>query len=189
MQDIKNIIETLLFVSDTPLTIEKIKTILLCETELIKDSINLLVDEYKKRDGGVTLEFVAGGYQLRTKPEYRKWVKILKKGPENLKLSKAALETLSIIAYRQPVIRSDVEYIRGVDSGGVIRYLLEKKLVRVTGRKDIAGRPMLYGTTRFFLELFNLKSLKDLPPPDEIKSLEKQDQVPEDKDQEVTNDE
>ncbi len=173
MHDIKNIIETLLFVSESPLTIEKFKTILLCETQLIRDNILELQSEYEKRDGGFFLENVAGGYQFRTKSQYKKWVKILRKGPENLKLSKASLETLSIIAYRQPVIRSDIEYIRGVDSGGVIRYLLEKKLVRVSGRKEIAGRPMIYSTSRYFLELFNLKSLKDLPPPDEIKNLDK----------------
>jgi segregation and condensation protein B len=180
MEDIKNIIETLLFVSENPLSIDKIKSLLLCETQLIKDNITELLEEYEKRDGGIVLENVAGGYQFRTRTRYKRWVKLLKKGPEHLKLSRASLETLSIIAYRQPVIRSDVEYIRGVDSGGVIRYLLEKKLVRVSGRKDIAGRPMIYSTTRFFLELFNLKSLKDLPPPEEIKNLDKNRDEPKD---------
>jgi segregation and condensation protein B len=129
-----------------------------------------LAEEYDRRGGGFEIRQVAGGFQFRTRSEYSEWVKKLLK-PSPAKLSRAALETLAIIAYKQPIIRADVEHIRGVDCGGVLRMLLEKKLVRVLGRKDIPGRPMIYGTTRQFLEVFNLKDLRDLPSPKEIESL------------------
>jgi segregation and condensation protein B len=113
---------------------------------------------------------VAGGFQFRTRPEYSQWVKKLI-APKPTRLSKAALETLAIIAYKQPIIRSEIEHIRGVDSGGVLRMLLEKNLIRVMGRKEIPGRPLIYGTTRHFLEVFELKNLKDLPTPKEIEEM------------------
>ena len=116
------------------------------------------------------LNQVAGGYQIRTRPEYMEWIKRLLQ-PKPLRLSKAALETLAIIAYKQPVIRSDVEHIRGVDCGGVLRVLLERKFIRVLGRKEIAGRPLIYATTKRFLEVFDLKNLKDLPTPKEIEEF------------------
>jgi segregation and condensation protein B len=98
------------------------------------------------------------------------WIKLLLQ-PKPLRLSKAALETLAIIAYKQPVIRSDVEHIRGVDCGGVLRVLLERKFIRVLGRKEIPGRPLIYATTKRFLEVFDLKNLKDLPTPKEIEEF------------------
>ena len=116
---------------------------------------------------GIFLSEVAGGYQIRTRPEYHEWVKRLLK-PNPHRLSDAALETLAIIAYKQPIIRSDIEHLRGVDCGGVLRVLMEKKLVRVLGRKEIPGRPLIYATTKHFLEVFELKNLKDLPSPKEI---------------------
>jgi segregation and condensation protein B len=171
MEDIKNIIESLLFVSENPLTIGSIKNVLTIEDpKEIRIALKELADDYEKRDGAVLLHEVAGGFQIRTRPEYNQWVKRLIQ-PKSSRLSKAALETLAIIAYKQPIIRNDVEHIRGVDCGGVIRILLEKKLVRVLGRKEIPGRPLIYGTTKQFLEVFDLKNLRDLPTPKEIEEL------------------
>ena len=170
-KDIKNIIESLLFVAENPLTIERIKAALtFADTKEIRDALKKLSNEYEERKGGFFLREVAGGYQFRTKPEYTEWIKRLIQ-PKPFRLSKAALETLAIIAYKQPVIRSDIEHIRGVDCGGVLRMLLERKLIRILGRKEIPGRPLIYATTKLFLEVFDLKDLKDLPTPKEIEDL------------------
>jgi len=171
MEDLKNIIESMLFVSEDPLTIDRIKNVLtFADTKEIRNALKVLLDEYESRKGGFFLHEVAGGYQIRTRPEYTEWIKRLVK-PNPRRISKASLETLAIIAYKQPVIRSDIEHIRGVDCGGVIRMLLERKLVRVLGRKKIPGRPLIYATTKQFLETFDLKDLKDLPTPKEIEEL------------------
>lgn len=172
-ENIKYIIESLLFVSETPLTLEQLKRILEnVDTPTIKDAIGQLAMEHEQRDGGFVLREVAGGYQFRTQERFNEWIKRLVK-PSAPRLSKAALETLAIIAYNQPIIRSDIEHIRGVDSGGVIRMLMERKLIRVLGRKEIPGRPLIYATTKHFLEVFELKDLKDLPTPKEIEELSK----------------
>jgi segregation and condensation protein B len=171
MENIKHIIESLLFVAEEPLTLDKIKRITVpAEVKDIKDALTALSTEYEARPGGFYLDEVAGGYQIRTRPEYNEWIRKLIK-PRPLRLSKAALETLVIIAYKQPIIRSDIEHLRGVDCGGVLRVLLERKLVRVLGRREIAGRPLIYATTKHFLEVFDLKNLKDLPTPKEIEDL------------------
>ena len=172
-EDLKYIIESLLFVSETPLTVDQVKGILEnADTSAIRSAIEELITEYGQRDGGFVLRQVAGGYQFRTQGRYNEWIKRLVK-PSAPRLSKAALETLAIIAYNQPIIRSDIEHIRGVDSGGVIRMLMERKLIRVLGRKEIPGRPLIYATTKHFLEVFELKDLKDLPTPKEIEELSK----------------
>jgi segregation and condensation protein B len=171
MDDIKNIIESMLFVADEPLSIDRLKKIIgQAETKEIRHALEELQADYDARRGGFYLNQVAGGYQIRTRSEYVEWIKRLLQ-PKPLRLSKAALETLAIIAYKQPVIRSDVEHIRGVDCGGVLRVLLERKFIRVLGRKEIAGRPLIYATTKRFLEVFDLKSLKDLPTPKEIEEF------------------
>jgi segregation and condensation protein B len=171
MENLKNIIESLLFVTDDPLSIDRIKTILTqADRKEIRAALKTLADEYDARKGGFFLREVAGGFQIRTRPEYREWIKRLIQ-PKAFRLSKAALETLAIVAYKQPVIRSDIEYIRGVDCGGILRTLLERKLIRVLGRKEIPGRPLIYATTKQFLEVFDLKDLKDLPTPEEIEEL------------------
>ena len=168
MESLKNIIESLLFVADTPLSLDRIKEVLEIEdTKDIRNALEQITQEYQERQGGIFLSEVAGGYQIRTKPEYHEYVKRLLK-PNPHRLSNAALETLAIIAYKQPVIRSDIEHLRGVDCGGVLRVLMEKKLIRVLGRKEIPGRPLIYATTKHFLEVFELKNLKDLPTPKEI---------------------
>jgi len=171
MENIKQIIESLLFVAEEPLTVDKIKRITAhAETKEIKDALAALSAEYDLRPGGFYLDEVAGGFQIRTRPEYNEWIRKLIQ-PRPLRLSKAALETLVIIAYKQPIIRSDIEHLRGVDCGGVLRVLLERKLIRVLGRREIAGRPLIYATTKHFLEVFDLKNLKDLPTPKEIEDL------------------
>jgi segregation and condensation protein B len=170
-EDLKYIIESLLFVSETPMTMDHLKGIIEGEdTAALRIALDELMAEYERRDGGFLLKQVAGGYQFRTQGRYNEWIKRLIK-PSAPRLSKAALETLAIIAYNQPIIRSDIEHIRGVDSGGVIRMLMERKLIRVLGRKEIPGRPLIYATTKHFLEVFELKDLKDLPTPKEIEEL------------------
>ena len=169
-QELKNIVETLLFVADTPLSTDRIKSIVSADAKAIKDVLSQLAMEYEERKGGFSLMEIAGGYQIRTRPEYSEWIKKLVQ-PNPLRMSKAALETLTIIAYKQPIIRSEIEHIRGVDSGGILRMLLELKLIRVLGRKEIPGRPLIYSTTKRFLEIFGLMDLKDLPTPEEIKGL------------------
>jgi len=171
MDNLKHIIESLLFVADEPLTLERFKKIIThAETQQIRNALTALTAEYEERLGGFFLDEVAGGYQIRTRPEYTEWIKRLIQ-PRPLRLSKAALETLVIIAYKQPIIRSDIEHLRGVDCGGVLRVLLERKLIRVLGRREIAGRPLIYATTKHFLEVFDLKTLRDLPTPKEIEEL------------------
>ena len=171
MDDLKNIIESLLFAADEPLTIDRLKNIITgAETKAIRMMLDELEADYEARQGGFFLKEVADGYQIRTRPDYKEYIRRLLK-PKPQRLSKAALETLAIIAYKQPVIRSDIEHIRGVDCGGVLRVLLERQFIRVLGRKDIPGRPLIYATTKRFLEVFDLKNLKDLPSPKEIEEF------------------
>ncbi|MFC1828785.1 SMC-Scp complex subunit ScpB [Thermodesulfobacteriota bacterium] len=171
MDDLKNIIESLLFVAEVPLTVDRIKNVItVADIREIREALSTLSTEYNTRRGGFLLREVAGGYQFRTRPEYVEWIKRFL-NPNPPRISKAALETLAIIAYKQPVLRSDVEKIRGVDCGGVLRSLLERKLIRILGRKELPGRPLIYGTTKQFLEVFDLKDLKDLPTPKEIESM------------------
>ena len=177
MDNIKHIIESLLFVAEEPLSVDRFKKALDNDnTEEIRTTLRKLGEEYEARKGGFYLREVAGGYQLRTRPEYNQWVKKLLQ-PKPPRLSKAALETLAIVAYKQPIIRSSIEHIRGVDCGGLLRMLLERNMIRVLGRKEIPGRPLIYGTTKRFLEVFDLKDLKDLPTPREIEELTGSDNV------------
>ncbi|MBF0225557.1 MAG: SMC-Scp complex subunit ScpB [Desulfobacterales bacterium] len=171
-KNIKSIIECIFFVSEAPLSITQIKKVIPnFESKEITEAILDLKNEYEHRKGGFYLCEVAGGYQFRTRPEYKEWVALMVK-PSPIRLSKAALETLAIIAYKQPVIRSDIEYIRGVDSGNSVRLLLERKLIKILGRKDVPGRPIIYGTSKEFLEIFGLKDIKDLPFPQDIPNVQ-----------------
>jgi segregation and condensation protein B len=168
MEDLKNIIESLLFVSETPLSMDRLKTILNgADGKEIRDTLQQLTVEYEHRNGAFYLCEVAGGFQIRTKSAYSEWIKLLLH-PTSSRLSQPALETLAIIAYKQPIIRAEIEQLRGVDCGGVLRLLMEKRLIRVLGRKEIPGRPLIYATTRQFLEMFELKDLKELPTATEI---------------------
>lgn len=172
-QELKYIVESLIFVAEGPLSFEKIKALLPdFESSAIREAITDLMAEYESRKNSFTLYEIAGGYQFRTKHEYKSWINLLVPSKES-RLSKAALETLAIIAYKQPIIRSEIEHIRGVDSGGVLRILLEKNLIKILGRKEIPGRPLIYVTTKYFLEVFGLKDLKSLPTPKEIVEFQK----------------
>lgn len=166
----KKIIEALLFATDLPMTTSKIRDIVgeITPTEL-KECVTELSGEYESTGRCFMIQEVAGGYQVRTKPEYHQWILKLKASREATKLSGAALETLSIIAYQQPVMRAGIESIRGVDSSAIIRGLMDKGLVRMAGRADSLGRPILYGTTPRFLELLGLDSIRDLPKATELK--------------------
>jgi segregation and condensation protein B len=173
MEDLKNILESLLFVSEEALSVDRLKKIVAqAETQEIRQALGELQADYETRQGSFYLAEVAGGFQFRTRSEYTSWIRRLV-DPRPVRLSKAALETLAIIAYKQPIIRAEVEHIRGVDCGGVLRQLLERKLIRVLGRKEIAGRPLIYATTKKFLETFELRDLKDLPTPKEIEEFGK----------------
>jgi segregation and condensation protein B len=166
--EIKPILESFLFISDSPIRLETLVEILPeSNKEAILEGIRQIQIEYEDRSKGIELVEVAGGYQFRTKPSWAGWVSRLKK-VKAVKLSQAALETLAIVAYRQPVIRPAIEEIRGVDSGSVLHTLLEKGLIKMMGRKDLPGRPIVYGTTKTFLELFSLNTLSDLPSLKEI---------------------
>jgi segregation and condensation protein B len=168
---LKSIVESLLFVHDQPLTLDRLATLLEeHERADIRTALESLVEEYGAAERGIVLAQVAGGYQLRSRPENADYIRRLTKS-RGVKFSQSALETLSIIAYRQPVTRAEVEYLRGVDSGGVLKSLLEKKLLRILGKKDVPGKPLIYGTSREFLELFSLKDLASLPTLKEIQEL------------------
>jgi segregation and condensation protein B len=166
--EIKPIIESLLFVSESPLKLETLIEILPeLNKEVILEGIRQIKAEYDGDSKGMELVEVAGGYQFRTKLKWAEWIQRLKKS-KAIRLSRSALETLAIVAYRQPVIRPTIEEIRGVDSGWVLRTLLEKGLIKMMGRKELPGRPIVYGTTKTFLEIFGLNTLSDLPTPKEI---------------------
>lgn len=171
MDNLDHILESLLFVAEDPLTVDRLKTILeTVEAKDIRTCLHALAEKYEVRGGGFGLYEIAGGWQLRSRPEYNEWIKRMLQPPPQ-RLTKATLETLAIVAYNQPIIRADIEHIRGVDCGGVLRQLMERKLIRVLGRKEIPGRPLIYATTKHFLELFDLKDIKDLPSPKEIEAM------------------
>ncbi len=171
MKDVKAVIEAIIFASESPLTVGKIREVLgeIERNEIIAALHNLMV-EYNERNGGFYLKEVAGGVQFRTRDDLGVWVKQLKR-TRPAKLFPAAMETLAVVAYRQPVVKSEIDRVRGVDAGGALSGLLEKELVRMVGRKDVPGRPILYGTTKKFLEVFDLKSLSELPTVPELKEL------------------
>jgi len=179
--EIKPILESLIFISDNPVPLDTLIEILPeSNKEAILEGIEQIKRDYAEASKGFELIEVAGGYQFRTKPRWAEWVNRLKKA-KAVKLSRSALETLAIIAYRQPIIRPEIEEIRGVDSGWVLRTLLEKGLIRIVSRRDIPGRPIVYGTTKAFLELFNLNTLSDLPtlkeiePPQVLEAMQKEE--------------
>jgi segregation and condensation protein B len=170
-EDIKSIIESLLFVADVPLTIQRLGEVLEgVEKEDVRLTLDELQAELENSRRGVRLVEVAGGYQLRTAKVNADWVKKFL-GGRPARMGRATLETLAIIAYRQPITRAEIEAIRGVDVDGVINTLLDRSLIRAVARKDVPGRPFLYGTTPEFLQLFNLKDLTHLPTLKEMEEI------------------
>jgi segregation and condensation protein B len=171
MSDLKAIIEALIFASPDPVTVKTLVKLL--DTEP-KEDIVAAIDGLKQdydRPGGLQLVEVAGGYQIVTRPELHEWVRRLFHERTTQKLSVAALETLAVIAYKQPVTAPEIAEIRGVNTAGVVGTLMERKLVKITGRKQVVGRPFLYGTTREFLERFGLNDLSDLPKVEDMSEL------------------
>jgi len=170
-EEIKSIIESLLFVADGPLTIQRLGEVLegVGKADL-RSTLDELQAELENNRRGIRLVEVAGGYQLRTPKVNADWVKKFL-GGRPARMGRATLETLAIIAYRQPITRAEIEAIRGVDVDGVINTLLDRSLIRAVARKDVPGRPFLYGTTPEFLQLFNLKDLTHLPTLKEMEEI------------------
>lgn len=172
MEELKRIVEALLFASPEPLSAERVLAIVpgLDRLEVIK-AFEELGRDYAADNRSFQLVEVGGGYQLTTKADYAMWVDKLFDTASRAKLSRAALETLAVVAYRQPVLRSVVEAVRGVNVDGVLRTLMERSLVRIVGRGEGPGRPLLFGTTKDFLLQFGINRLSDLPKMEEIEEL------------------
>ena len=162
---LKTIVEAILFASDQPVSADRLADAAGEDVTvgMVKKAVEELMADYDATGRAFTIEEVAGGYQLFTRPEYNKYLKPLVRARQQARLTQAALETLAIIAYKQPVARAEVEDIRGVACGDMIRALMEKGLVRIAGRSEQIGRALLYGTTKKFLQAFGLSSVKDLP--------------------------
>lgn len=178
MGELQAILEALLFVSSEPLSLARLVAVMGSVPKSdMEEALRNIGHALDQEGRGVRLTVVAGGYRLVTKPDYSSWIKRLDKAKTSAKLSRSALESLAIIAYKQPLVRSEVEEIRGVEASGVLRTLLERKLVRIVGRKEVPGRPIMYGTTKFFLEHFGLGDLSQLPPLREFKELGEAEQA------------
>ncbi|HET6370301.1 MAG TPA: SMC-Scp complex subunit ScpB [Nitrospiria bacterium] len=178
--ELRAALEGLLFVSGEPMSIDKLSEVLEgVDKERVTAVLADLEVAYRQADRGLQIVQVAGGYQMVTRPEISPWIKRLERIKNATRLSKPSLETLAIVAYRQPVTRPEIEEIRGVDSSGVLKTLMDRRLVKIVGRKEIAGRPMIYGTTREFLQYFGLSHLSALPTLKEFSEI-----VPETDDQE-----
>ena len=169
--EIKSILESLLFVADGPQSVQRLAEVLdPVDKELIHELLHELWQDFEAQNRGIRLVEVAGGYQLRTPKANAEAVKKFL-GGRPARMGKATLETLAIVAYRQPITKAEIEAIRGVDVDGVITTLLERNLIRAVARKDVPGRPFLYGTTLEFLQLFNLKDLSQLPTLKEMEEI------------------
>ncbi len=165
----ESVTEAVLFASDESLTEARLANIVGVPARQIRQHVKSLNEKYQANSNAFRIEKIAGGYQMLTLSPYNSWLEKLIRVRDDSKLSAAALETLAIIAYKQPVIRADIEAIRGVAVGELIRGLMYKGLVKIVGRAEVLGRPMLYGTTKKFLQTFGLDSLKDLPKVEELK--------------------
>ena len=172
LSGLKGILEAILFVSGEPLSVDRMLGVVegVSRAELVS-ALQARRADYAVEGRGLQLVEVAGGFQIATRPDCAPWIKRLERAKEGARLSRSAMETLAIVAYKQPVVRAEIEQIRGVDSAGVLKTLLERRLIRIVGRKDAPGRPILYGTTRQFLQAFGLKDLADLPALRDIKEL------------------
>ena len=165
------VIEALIFVSDEPLSVKAIADVLKEDKEVIGETVKTLAEEFNGRNSGLQLREVAGGWQFTTRPEYHEHVRAFLKTRPSAKLTIASLETLAVIAYRQPVTVPEILEIRGVQSPSAIKTLLDKKLIVAKGRKDTVGRPMMYGTSKEFLLQFGLKDLSELPSVEDFHDL------------------
>ncbi|MCF7874980.1 MAG: SMC-Scp complex subunit ScpB [Candidatus Omnitrophica bacterium] len=177
IEKVKSILESLLFVNERPIQLAEISRILELKNKEIKRAFETLKDEYKNRDSGIAIVSVAGGYQMCSAPFNEPWIKKMYSHQNKQKLSTASLETLAIIAYKQPITRVEIEEIRGVNVDGVVRKLGELGLVKTAGRKEVVGKPFLYITTRKFLEYFGINSLEDLPNLEEFVNLAEKENI------------
>ena len=171
MSDLKAIVESLIFASPEPVTVKTLVKLLGSEP---KEDVLAAIEEVRKdyeRPGGLQLVEVAGGYQIVTRPELHEWVRRLFHERTTTKLSVASLETLAVVAYKQPVTAPEIAEIRGVNTAGVLGTLVERKLIKIVGRKQVVGRPFMYGTTREFLTRFGLNDLADLPKVEDMSEL------------------
>lgn len=172
LKEMKKIVEALIFASDSPVTENRIKSVI---EELnnvqIQDIVDELNEEYKKSQRSFEITRLGGGFQFVTRSEFAGFIKQFYKGRSKSKLSRASLETLAIIAFKQPISRPEVDSIRGVNSDGVVKNLLERNLIQIAGRSDKIGRALLYGTTQEFLQYFGVNEISELPKPKEIEEL------------------
>jgi segregation and condensation protein B len=173
--NVKKVIECLLFFSEKPLLPDKISEILAkgqegmeIDSREVEQLLIEMGEEYRNRDSGLQIVRIGGGFQMCSLSECAPWIRVMFKSRITLKLSPSAMETLSIIVYKQPITKAEIEGIRGVDAGGVLHTLLSKKLIRICGRKDVLGRPLLYKTTQKFLQYFGLRDLLEMPSLEEI---------------------
>ncbi len=171
ISEIVSIVEALVFVSDDPVTVKIIADVLEEDRETVEAAVEELKQEYETREGGLQLREIAGGWQLVTRTEYHEEIRKFLKTRPSAKLSLAALETLAVIAYKQPVTVPEILDIRGVQSASAIKTLLDKKLITAKGRKETVGRPMMYGTSKDFLLQFGLKDLSELPSIEDFEDL------------------
>lgn len=168
----KSVIEALLFIAGEPVESSALKGIIDIPEAEVKSILEGLAAEYRGKNGGIRIIEIANGYQMVTSPDCARWIRKFRSTAASSKLSMQALETLAIVAYNQPIIKAEIEHIRGVNSDGVMKTLLDRRLVKIMGRKEMPGRPLLYGTTREFLQYFGLKDLTELPT---IKELNREE--------------
>lgn len=172
LDHLKGALEALLFVSEKPVTIDQLKDAIIgAGAHDLKEALNALRSDYETASKGIVLVEIAGGWQMLSNPLFAGYIREFYKTRHKEKLSRPSLETLAIIAYKQPVSRTDVEVLRGVNSDGVVMHLLNKGLIKIAGRKEVPGRPYVYGTTQQFLEYFGLRSLEDLPKLEDFPAL------------------
>ena len=177
---LKEIIESLIFISLEPLTLEKIKGVLTeFDEKEIEQAVNELLETFVTNERGIQIIQAAGGYLFSTKPEHDSWIKRLLNLERKNRLSSAALETLSAIAYHQPITLAEISALRGVDSSHTLKTLLQKRLVKIVGRKRSPGNPLIYRTSEKFLAYFGLNNIKELPSPEELSKILEEENISE----------
>jgi segregation and condensation protein B len=159
----KRIIEALLFISEKPISIKNLVSFFNISEIEIKRALEALMSEYKEKESGILIIQIEESYQMVTNPKYSEWITTFKNMTLNNKLSEQALETLAIVAYKQPITKAEIEKMRGVNSDYALKTLIDKKLIKIIGKKEVPGRPFLYGTTKEFLKLFGIPSINKLP--------------------------
>lgn len=185
--NIKPILESLLFVNENPIELSVLVDVLEVDKKEIQKALKELAEEYPQRGSGMCIVQVAGGYQMCSTPDSEPWIRKMYREKNKQRLSRAALETMAIIAYKQPVTKMEIEAIRGVNIDGVMKHLLNWGLVKMSGRKEVIGRPFLYITTRKFLEYFGLNSIRDLPKLEEFSGFDDLSKVSQDEKEEEKN--